>query len=235
MTRRGANEGTIRERKDGRWEARVLVTRSDGRRTRRSLLGRTRAEVRDKLQAALRAEASGLPLPADRVTVGRFLRPVATRLGQTERPTPYLRQLRQCRPGPPRARPWSACTRPPLAPARASLPQREVGIRTVAAKRRVSAGRAPPGVGTGGAVGDGDPQRRETGRPTAHPATRGSTILTGGSSAFPRRDPGRPTRGPVSRRARRWSSAGRDPRPRLERRRLGSIDADRPPCAPAGR
>ncbi len=73
MTRRGANEGTIRERKDGRWEARVLVTRSDGRRKRRSLLGRTRGEVRDKLQAALRAEASGLPLPADRVTVGAFL------------------------------------------------------------------------------------------------------------------------------------------------------------------
>ncbi len=73
MARRGANEGTIRERKDGRWEARVLVTRPDGRRTRRSLLGRTRAAVRDKLQAALRGEASGLPLPAERMTVGAFL------------------------------------------------------------------------------------------------------------------------------------------------------------------
>lgn len=73
MARRGANEGTIRERKDGRWEARVILTRPDGRRARRSLLGRTRGEVRDKLMAALRAEASGLPLPAERMTVGAFL------------------------------------------------------------------------------------------------------------------------------------------------------------------
>jgi integrase len=73
MTRRGANEGTIRERKDGRWEARVILTQADGRRVRRSLLGRTRAEVRDKLQAALRAEATGLALPAERLTVGTFL------------------------------------------------------------------------------------------------------------------------------------------------------------------
>jgi len=73
MSRRGANEGTIRLRPDGRWEARVLVTGSDGRRIRRSLLARTRTEVRDKLQAALRGEASGLPLPAERMTVGTFL------------------------------------------------------------------------------------------------------------------------------------------------------------------
>ncbi len=73
MARRGVNEGAIRERKDGRWEARVLVTRPDGRRARRSLLGRTRAAVRDKLQAALRGEANGVPLPAQRVTVGAFL------------------------------------------------------------------------------------------------------------------------------------------------------------------
>ncbi len=73
MSRRGANEGTIRLRPDGRWEARVLVTGSDGRRIRRSLLARTRTEVRDKLQVALRGEASGLPLPAERMTVGTFL------------------------------------------------------------------------------------------------------------------------------------------------------------------
>jgi integrase len=73
MTRRGANEGTIRERKDGRWEARVLVTRPDGRRVRRSLLGRSRADVRDKLQAAIRAESSGLPPVGERLTLGAFL------------------------------------------------------------------------------------------------------------------------------------------------------------------
>jgi integrase len=33
----------------------------------------SRAEVRDKLQAALRGEANGLPLPTERVTLGSFL------------------------------------------------------------------------------------------------------------------------------------------------------------------
>jgi integrase len=73
VVRRGPNEGTIRERADGRWEARVLVTEPDGRRVRRSLLGRTRAQVRDKLRDALRAEATGRPMPSDRLTVGAFL------------------------------------------------------------------------------------------------------------------------------------------------------------------
>src|SRR5450759_3463324 len=73
VVRRGPNEGTIRERADGRWEARVLVTEPDGRRVRRSLLGRTRTHVRDKLRDALRAEATGRPMPSDRLTVGAFL------------------------------------------------------------------------------------------------------------------------------------------------------------------
>jgi integrase len=73
MTRRGANEGTIRARKDGRWEARAHLTSTDGHRTRRSLLGRSRTEVRDKLHAALKAEAAGLSAPSERLAVGAFL------------------------------------------------------------------------------------------------------------------------------------------------------------------
>jgi integrase len=71
--RRGAGEGTIRQRSDWRWEARVVVTEPDGRRARRSLLGRTRTQVRDKLRVALRAEETGRPMPSDRLTVGEFL------------------------------------------------------------------------------------------------------------------------------------------------------------------
>jgi integrase len=74
VTRRGANEGTIRQRSDGRWEARALVTTSDGHRVRRSFLGRTRPIVRQKLGEALRGEAAGRPTPSNRLTVGAFLR-----------------------------------------------------------------------------------------------------------------------------------------------------------------
>ncbi len=75
MPRRGANEGTIRLRKDGRWEARVLVSGPDERRVRRSVLGRTRASVRDRLRETLQTEAAGAtPLASARLTVGAFLR-----------------------------------------------------------------------------------------------------------------------------------------------------------------
>ena len=54
MARRGPNEGTIRRRTDGRWEARLIVTLPDGRRTRRSFLGKTRALVQAKLRLRTR-------------------------------------------------------------------------------------------------------------------------------------------------------------------------------------
>ena len=70
MTRRGPNEGTVRLRPDGYWEARVLVASPDGRRVRRSLFGKTRAEVRTKLTAALQANEEGVPVPGTGLTVG---------------------------------------------------------------------------------------------------------------------------------------------------------------------
>jgi len=73
MARRGSNEGTIRERSDGRWEARVVVTTADGRRIRRSLLGRSRAVVRNRLRDALQAEATGVAVPSERLTLAAFL------------------------------------------------------------------------------------------------------------------------------------------------------------------
>jgi len=73
VARRGRNEGTIRQRKDGRWEARLVMTDAEGRRVRRSFLGRTRADVRDKLQEATRAESTGTAVPSNRLTLGPFL------------------------------------------------------------------------------------------------------------------------------------------------------------------
>lgn len=73
MARRGRNEGTIRKRSDGRWEARLLVTESDGRRVRRSYLGRTRAAATEKLHEGLRVEASGGAQPSSKLTLEAFL------------------------------------------------------------------------------------------------------------------------------------------------------------------
>jgi integrase len=72
MTRRGPGEGSIRERSDGTWEARLRHT-LDGRQERRSVYGRTRAEVRSKLAELARARSSGLAVDGGRQTVAVYL------------------------------------------------------------------------------------------------------------------------------------------------------------------
>lgn len=73
MSRRGAGEGTIYRRNDGRWEASVHLGYMNGKRRRRSIYGKTRREVQDKLAAALRDHEQGIAAPRRADTVGRFL------------------------------------------------------------------------------------------------------------------------------------------------------------------
>lgn len=67
--KRGNNEGNIKRRADGRWEARI--TARDG--TRKSFYGRTRQEVARRLTEALRDYDQGLPIVGDRQTVEQYL------------------------------------------------------------------------------------------------------------------------------------------------------------------
>src|SRR5262249_33934863 len=70
MGRRGSGEGSIRLHHDGRWEARYMLP--DGK--RRSIMGKTRAEVARKLTEALRNLDCGILAPKDeRLTLGAFL------------------------------------------------------------------------------------------------------------------------------------------------------------------
>jgi len=68
--RRGHNEGTIRQRADGRWEA--MLSLPNGKRW--SLYAKSRAEVQVKLRAAQRDTESGLDLSVgQRLTVEKYL------------------------------------------------------------------------------------------------------------------------------------------------------------------
>src|SRR5690349_17333832 len=68
--RRGNNEGNIRKRHDGRWEARYTLP--DGK--RRSIMGKTRADVAKRLTEALRDLDRGVIAPKDeRQTLGQYL------------------------------------------------------------------------------------------------------------------------------------------------------------------
>jgi hypothetical protein len=74
MSKRGNGEGSIFQRKDGRWEAVIdLGYREDGRRYRKSIYGATRKEVSDELTSHLRARQLGLPPTSGRLTVKDWL------------------------------------------------------------------------------------------------------------------------------------------------------------------
>ncbi len=74
MTRRGPGEGSIYERWDGRWAGSVHIGYEDGRRVRKHVMGHTRAEVKEKMAALMRAHEEKRPIPSQREKVGPFLR-----------------------------------------------------------------------------------------------------------------------------------------------------------------
>ena len=67
--RRGHNEGNIKQRADGLWEARVSLPGGK----RKSYYGKTRREAQDKLRTALKGLDDGLDLSAGRQTVGQYM------------------------------------------------------------------------------------------------------------------------------------------------------------------
>lgn len=89
MARRGRGEGTIYRRADGRWEAKVDLGFINGRRVRKSVYGRTRREVQEKLTALLANVQRGLPVLDERTTVGEFLTQWLTAIRTRLRPKTY--------------------------------------------------------------------------------------------------------------------------------------------------
>ena len=76
MAKKRANgEGNIRKRKDGRWEGRYTAgyEPTTGKRIIKNVLGKTQAEVKEKLAAALE-DTKDLDVPrSDDYTVGSWL------------------------------------------------------------------------------------------------------------------------------------------------------------------
>jgi len=72
MGRRGNGEGSITRRNDGRYMARYTVHTKDGPK-RKTLYGRTRADVAEKLAKALSDRSSGLVFDAGTLTLSEYL------------------------------------------------------------------------------------------------------------------------------------------------------------------
>ena len=71
--RRGSGEGSIYERKDGRWCAQVSVGYVGGKLKRKLIYGKTRVEVSETLKRVLRDQQLGLNVAPQRQTVAGFL------------------------------------------------------------------------------------------------------------------------------------------------------------------
>jgi integrase len=70
----GNGEGGIRQRKDGRWEARVTVGfDDDGKQIRRSFYGDTREDVAVERDKALLSVRAGTYIPPTKITVGQWM------------------------------------------------------------------------------------------------------------------------------------------------------------------
>jgi integrase len=67
--RRGAGEGSVYQRRDGRWVARVVDTSGKAR----SLYARSYREAEQKLHAARRSVEDGLGVPDQKLTLGTYL------------------------------------------------------------------------------------------------------------------------------------------------------------------
>ena len=74
MARRGRGEGGITKRNDGRWMGQADLGWQDGKRRRKTVYGRTKGEVQDKLRETLHRKAHGLPPVPEQEMVGTFLR-----------------------------------------------------------------------------------------------------------------------------------------------------------------
>lgn len=89
--KRGNGEGSISRRKDGGWMAQYVVHTAAGRK-RRTVYGKTRAEVAAKLAKAVSAREDGLVFDDEGLTVEGYLgRWLKDRVRDTVRPSTYER------------------------------------------------------------------------------------------------------------------------------------------------
>ena len=73
MSKRGNNEGSIYRRKDGRWSGAINLGYVAGKVKRKTVYGRTRREVQDRMTGLLGDKQKGLPVVGEKQRIGEFL------------------------------------------------------------------------------------------------------------------------------------------------------------------
>jgi integrase len=89
--RRSRGDGAVFQRADGRWEGRLDLGWQDGKRRRKFVYGRTKAEALAKLRQAQRQAAEGTLVVSERTTVEQFLKSWLDAVRPTLRPGTWRR------------------------------------------------------------------------------------------------------------------------------------------------
>jgi integrase len=71
--RRGAGEGTIVQRRDGRWMGQIDLGYIDGKRKHKTIYGKMRKEVAEQLNILLAQHGQGYNIAPERQTIAQFL------------------------------------------------------------------------------------------------------------------------------------------------------------------
>ncbi len=92
MNKNGNNEGSIRKRADGKWEGRYTDGRNaDGKQIQRSVYGKTRKEVADKLHTILYQKQNGIYVTPNKLILSDWLNQWLINYAQiTVRPSTYI-------------------------------------------------------------------------------------------------------------------------------------------------
>ncbi len=73
MKRRANGDGSLVQRKDGRWMGRYYITRPDGVRERKQIIGKDRQVVAEKMREEMALADKGMPVLTDNRTVGEYI------------------------------------------------------------------------------------------------------------------------------------------------------------------
>ena len=175
MTRRGPHEGSIYQRKDGRWAGsrphRLRWTAS-GSASTSSATPAPRSRRSSPRSCSAQRRAAAHPRPARRRS-GPFLRTLARRGREADAPRLDVRELRRHRPT---LHLIPGLGRIPLAKLTPADVQaflnRKLGVRPLPSPGPVHPRRPATGPRDRGALGHGEPQRRQARRPAAGPEAR---------------------------------------------------------------
>lgn len=132
--KRGNSEGSIYQDAEGRWRGSIHLGWANGKRVRKILSGRTRAEVAQKLTVALRNHQQGFAFGAERQTVAQYLKH-------------WLEHVAGKQVRPKTLRTYTDIVNQHLIPALGTLPLQKLaeGNRNVSAGLRAGAGCVPVG------------------------------------------------------------------------------------------